>query len=196
MLSASMRFPKSTVAALMVALGGSVWYYQDKRLSGTRGSVGNNVTTTGAPSFSTSTQLGPSSQPGYQSTTLYTPPDDAITDLASSKRTLVVEDDQFYVAELSVETPLTKEAEVPDRQVLEMLTPEQATHKIRRREDSYLVGRGNGVVRYDIVQLPSNNPIEDDHAEKIVEVPQYVASPLDGSTTSDWMFWGVFDGHR
>ncbi len=44
-------------------------------------------------------------------------------------------------------------------------------------------------MRYDLVQLPSNDPIEDDHSEKIVEIP----SKETGS--SDWMFWGVFDGH-
>ncbi|SLM40848.1 pyruvate dehydrogenase phosphatase [Lasallia pustulata] len=76
-----------------------------------------------------------------------------------------------------------------------MLTPDQATQTIRRNEESYLVGRGRGVVRYDVVQLPSNNPIEDDHAERIVEVPQTVAATEDGTSSSDWMFWGVFDGH-
>lgn len=74
-----------------------------------------------------------------------------------------------------------------------MLTPEQATQKLRKNDESYLVSRGRGVVRYDITQVPSNSPIEDDHAEKIVEVP--LATAQDGSTSSDWMFWGVFDGH-
>jgi len=46
-----------------------------------------------------------------------------------------------------------------------------------------------------VVQLPSNSPIEGDHAEKIVEVPQSVAATGDGTSSSDWMFWGVFDGH-
>ena len=76
-----------------------------------------------------------------------------------------------------------------------MLTPEQATQKLRRNEESYLIGRGRGVIRYDVVQIPSNDPIEDDHAEKIVEVPQSVAATGDGAPSSDWMFWGVFDGH-
>ncbi|KAL7624712.1 [Pyruvate dehydrogenase [acetyl-transferring]]-phosphatase 1, mitochondrial [Parahypoxylon ruwenzoriense] len=77
------------------------------------------------------------------------------------------------------------------RNVLEMLTPEQATEKLRQHEASFIVNRGQGVLRYDIVQLPSNNPIEDDHAEGIVEV----ASTRAGESTDDWMFWGVFDGH-
>ena len=71
-----------------------------------------------------------------------------------------------------------------------MLTPEQATDKLRKLEQSYFVERGQGVMRYDLVQLPSNDPIEDDHAEKIVQ-----ASNLAGQK-NDWMFWGVFDGHR
>ena len=38
------------------------------------------------------------------------------------------------------------------RRVVEMLTPEQATAKLRKNEESWLVGRGQGVVRYDVVQ--------------------------------------------
>ena len=45
------------------------------------------------------------------------------------------------------------------------------------------------------LQIPSNDPIEDDHAEKIIEVPSNLAA-TDGANASDWMFWGVFDGHR
>lgn len=112
----------------------------------------------------------------------------------STRRALLVENDQFYTATLSGDQPLAKQTDDSDRRVLEMLTPEQATQKLRRNEESYLVGRGQGVVRYDIVQVPSNSPIEDDHAEKIVEVPQSVAA-TDGAPSSDWMFWGVFDGH-
>jgi pyruvate dehydrogenase phosphatase len=75
-----------------------------------------------------------------------------------------------------------------------MLTPEQATEKLRKNEESYLVNRGKGVVRYDIVQVPSNSPIEDDHAEKIVEVSSSTAANTNGEP-NDWMFWAVFDGH-
>lgn len=50
-------------------------------------------------------------------------------------------------------------------------------------------------MRYDVVQIPSNDPIEDDHIEKIVEVPGNTAATEPGRTSSDWMFWGVFDGH-
>lgn len=116
--------------------------------------------------------------------------------LSSSERTLVVDGDQFYIAEIQEDQPLSKEVEPQNHQVLGMLSPEQATQKLRRSEESYLVGRGRGVVRYDTVQLPSNNPIEDDHREKIVEVPQSVTPAQNGLSSSDWMFWGVFDGHR
>ena len=92
--------------------------------------------------------------------------------------------------------PLSKETPGSGRVVVEMLTPEQATQKLRQNEESYAVGRGRGVVRYDVTQMASNHPIEDDHAEKIVEVPQSIAATQDGSPASDWMFWGVFDGHR
>lgn len=113
----------------------------------------------------------------------------------SARRALLVENDQFYTTVLSSDQPLFKQADDSDRRVIEMLTPEQATQKLRKNDESYLVSRGQGVVRYDITQVPSNSPIEDDHAEKIVEVPQTTSGAQDGSANSDWMFWGVFDGH-
>ncbi|KAA8571429.1 hypothetical protein EYC84_001430 [Monilinia fructicola] len=65
--------------------------------------------------------------------------------------------------------------------------------KMRRNEESYFIGRGKGVLRYDVVQIPSNDPIEDDHSEKIIETNEAIgAAP---NSASDWMFWGVFDGH-
>ncbi|OJJ36702.1 hypothetical protein ASPWEDRAFT_58521 [Aspergillus wentii DTO 134E9] len=113
----------------------------------------------------------------------------------STRRALLVDNDQFYTATLSGEQPLFKNTDDSDRRVLEMLTPEQASQKLRKNEESYMVNRGKGVVRYDIVQVPSNSPIEDDHAEKIVEVPSSVAAANQGEANSDWMFWAVFDGH-
>ncbi|KIW52620.1 hypothetical protein PV05_08250 [Exophiala xenobiotica] len=112
----------------------------------------------------------------------------------SNRKALVVDNDQFFTGAIVGEGPLAKDTDDYGRKVLEMMTPEQATEKLRKNEQSYLVGRGRGVVRYDIVQLPSNDPIEDDHAEKIVEVPNTVAATEDAAS-SDWMFWGVFDGH-
>ena len=113
----------------------------------------------------------------------------------SVRRALVVDNDQFYMGAILGSEPLYKETDDYGRKVLEMMTPEQATDRLRKTEESYLVGRGRGVVRYDVVQLPSNDPIEDDHAEKIVEVPSTVAATDAGAASSDWMFWGVYDGH-
>lgn len=113
----------------------------------------------------------------------------------SNRRALVVDNDQFYTGSIVGNEPLSKDTDDFGRKVLEMMTPAQATERLRKNEESYLVGRGKGVVRYDIVQLPSNDPIEDDHAEKIVEVPSTVAATENDAPNSDWMFWGVFDGH-
>jgi pyruvate dehydrogenase phosphatase len=113
----------------------------------------------------------------------------------SNRRALVVDNDQFYTGAIVGNEPLSKDTDDYGRKVLEMMTPAQATERLRKNEESYLVGRGKGVVRYDIVQLPSNDPIEDDHAEKIVEVPSTVAATDNDAPNSDWMFWGVFDGH-
>lgn len=113
----------------------------------------------------------------------------------SARRALLVENDQFFTAAINSEQPLTKKTDDSDRAVVGMLTPEQATQKLRKNEESYLVNRGKGVVRYDVVQVPSNSPIEDDHSEKIVEVPSTVAASREGNPNNDWMFWAVFDGH-
>ncbi|KAL2828725.1 phosphatase 2C-like domain-containing protein [Aspergillus cavernicola] len=133
---------------------------------------------------------GASSSPIWSLTTAH-----AEQPTEAARRALLVDNDQFYTATLSGEQPLHKHTDDSDRRVLEMLTPEQATQKLRKNEESYLVNRGKGVVRYDIVQVPSNSPIEDDHAEKIVEVPASTAAANEGQASSDWMFWAVFDGH-
>ena len=138
-----------------------------------------------------------------QSTNVYTTSPQHSVDSASTeefaeqtRRALVVENDQFYTGDIYGNEPLSKDTDTSGRMVLEMLTPEQATQKLRQHEESYMVGRGQGVVRYDLVQLASNNPIEDDHSEKIIEVPESNPVSREGSPSSDWMFWGVFDGHR
>ncbi|KAL8731309.1 MAG: hypothetical protein Q9166_003533 [cf. Caloplaca sp. 2 TL-2023] len=112
-------------------------------------------------------------------------------------RNLVVHDDQFFVQELDSSGPITKSADAQSTSPHTMLTPEEATRKLRHLQESYQVPRGRGVLRYDIVQLPSNNPIEDDHAEKLIEIspPLTLPDKVSGSVTSDWMFWSVFDGH-
>lgn len=111
------------------------------------------------------------------------------------RKALVVDQGQLYTAQIPADQPISKETDYSGRKVLEMLTPDQSSAKLRTNEESYLVGRGEGVVRYDVVQIPSNDPIEDDHVEKIVEVPSTIAAADVGKTRSDWMFWGVFDGH-
>ena len=115
----------------------------------------------------------------------------------SARKAVVVTPDTIYTGAIEGDEPISKYTDDSGRKVLEMLTPEQATQKLRRNEESFLVGRGQGVVRYDVVQIPSNDPIEDDHSEKIVEVPYGLASTVsEHNANSDWMFWGVYDGHR
>ncbi|KAI9688499.1 MAG: hypothetical protein M1822_001448 [Bathelium mastoideum] len=113
----------------------------------------------------------------------------------STRKALLVGPEELYSGTTSGSGPLSKETDDAGHKVLEMMTPEDVDRKLRRNEGSYNVGRGNGVIRYDTAQLPSNDPIEDDHAEKIIEVPQSIAATENGNASSDWMFWGVFDGH-
>lgn len=181
----AMRLPTYSVAAFLTLLGG-VFFFQDGRVSNPSSWMSENSTAIGRPQHSLSSEIPPAIPhlSGYTADESEKPP-----------KKLIVEKDQFYAGDLSENLPLSKDAGDDRRQVLAMLTPEQATNHLRRSQESYFVGRGRGVVRYDLVQLPSNNPIEDDHAEKIVEVPQTINPAQDGSSTSDWMFWGVFDGH-
>ena len=100
------------------------------------------------------------------------------------------------------------------RKVLQLLTPEECTTKLRSNEESYLVSRGNGVYRYDVNQLASNDPIEDDRIEQIIAAPSpsgdsnidvtksladlKTGNPVVKNASGefgDWMFWGIFDGH-
>ncbi|OJD13267.1 hypothetical protein AJ78_06262 [Emergomyces pasteurianus Ep9510] len=184
-LQSSMHFRNFSLAFISTLVASGAWYAY-------KGSQPGGVTN---PFSSSNTSISPA---GIQSRGISST---ATTDIsaeessAATRRALLVENDQFYASNIVGNGPLSKETDDSGRKVLEMLTPEQATQKLRRNEESYLVGRGRGVVRYDVVQLPSNDPIEDDHAEKIVEVPQSVSASDDGTPTSDWMFWGVFDGH-
>jgi len=118
-------------------------------------------------------------------------PDTADMD-ASTRRVVVIGDDVWGMSKVPIEAltgpPNTRYQLADGRKVVEALTPEQTTERLRQTEESYLVNRGQGVYRYDLVQIPSNSPIEDDHTEQIIEIPGSGAK-------SDWMFWGVFDGH-
>lgn len=114
-------------------------------------------------------------------------------DAVPTRAVLVVGADELHTGTFVGEGPISKTTSDDVRKVLEMLTPDQATQKLRKSEQSYLVNRGQGVVRYDLVQLPSNDPIEDDHAEKIIAVPGQPGQT--DNANHDWMFWGLFDGH-
>lgn len=77
------------------------------------------------------------------------------------------------------------------------LSPVQVTSWLREHEESYYVDRGKGCVRYDVSQLPSNSPIEDDRSERVLNVKLAVEQDDQGLgiSSADWMFWGVYDGH-
>lgn len=122
-------------------------------------------------------------------------PTTPVSPVTHDRKALVVDNDHFFTGQIVGDGPLAKDTDDSGRKVLEMMNPDQATERLRKNEQSYLVGRGRGVVRYDVVQLPSNDPIEDDHAEKIVEVSSSIAATDNDAPSSDWMFWGVFDGH-
>ncbi|KAJ5709983.1 hypothetical protein N7493_009575 [Penicillium malachiteum] len=171
-LQSPMRFRNFGIAVFSTAVASGAWYaYQS---DGSAQSLATQVRGFAAGAIKTAHAEGPSD---------------------STRRALLVSNDQFYTQTLSEDQPLSKKADDSDRRMLNMLTPEQATEKLRKNEESYFVNRGKGVVRYDIVQVPSNSPIEDDHAELIVEVPSSVAANQNGEPSSDWSFWAVFDGH-
>lgn len=172
-LQSSMHLRTFSVAVISTVVASGAWYAYQGDSSQTPAAAG-----TSSSQFRLFTTTAQAEQP--------TEP---------TRRALLVDNDQFYTATLSGEQPLQKNTDDSDRRLLEMLTPEQATQKLRKNEESYLVNRGKGVVRYDVVQVPSNSPIEDDHAEKIVEVPASTAAANEGQSSSDWMFWAVFDGH-
>ncbi|KAI9848185.1 MAG: hypothetical protein M1837_000859 [Sclerophora amabilis] len=196
--SRSMYFRNFSVAVVSTLVASGAWYaYRDtsgrsssNNTAGTGSSAGTGLFTP----IQQSRGLASSSDPSAASQTTQGS-DIAGAASESTRRALVVHNDQFYTGPIVGDGPLEKATDDAGRKALEMLTPEQSTQKLRRNEESYLVGRGRGVVRYDIVQIPSNDPIEDDHAEKIVDVPQTIAATQDGTSSSDWMFWGVFDGH-
>ena len=192
-LHSSMQFRRlSAPLALGVGAGAIYYGYQN-----TFGQTGGDVATTSA-------SLTGSQARAYSSTSSVahaTPSSSSVDGLSANqipeavRKALIVDQGQLFTAQIPADVPISKETDNSGRKVLEMLTPEQADAKLRTNEESYLVNRGEGVVRYDVVQIPSNDPIEDDHVEKIVEVPGSTAAAEPGKTSSDWMFWGVFDGH-
>jgi pyruvate dehydrogenase phosphatase len=178
-LQSSMHLRNFSLAVISTVVASGAWYaYQGSNSQGA-GTGQNTTSPSQIRSIATDASSGAHAEEAAEST----------------RRAILVDNDQFYTATLSGDQPLYKQTDDSDRRILEMLTPEQATQKLRKNEQSFLVNRGKGVVRYDVVQVPSNSPIEDDHAEKIVEVPSSVAAANEGEATSDWMFWAVFDGH-
>lgn len=159
----SMNVRRATVAVVSGLVGYGAWYTYNGNSTDTAQALTNRA-------FPASTG-----------------PDNAIP----TRSVLVIGAEELQTATFVGEGPITKTTDDDGRTVVEMLNADQSTQKLRKMEESYYVNRGRGVLRYDLVQLPSNSPIEDDHAEKIVEVP---ARP-DAAAGSDWMFWGVFDGH-
>jgi pyruvate dehydrogenase phosphatase len=166
----SMRLRRVSLAVGAVAAGGAAIYQYRQSSSSTPSAASVS------PTNYASTTTGPVAE--------------EVTDAV--RRALIVEQGALYTSVIPDDQPLHKETDDYGRKVLEMLTADQATQKLRTNQESYLVGRGEGVVRYDLVQIPSNDPIEDDHAEKIIHVPESLSGQAQGS---DWMFWGVFDGH-
>ncbi|KAG7899393.1 hypothetical protein KL935_003703 [Ogataea polymorpha] len=82
-----------------------------------------------------------------------------------------------------------------NKQGIYLLSDAEVSRRLRQYEESYLVNRGKGVIRYDICQLPSNNPIEDDRSEKLVQVPVQDRENNNARVETDWHFWSIFDGH-
>lgn len=103
------------------------------------------------------------------------------------------DDKKFFSTSTSSMNPKNGIGSKQDKQGVFLLNDEQVSSRLRQFEESYIVNRGKGVTRYDICQLPSNSPIEDDRAEEIVQVP--ILQDNNIKTSTDWMFFGVFDGH-
>ncbi|KAG8527938.1 uncharacterized protein KY384_006854 [Bacidia gigantensis] len=192
-VQSSILFRNFSIAAAVSVVASGVWYYQREPGQDQHPAYGpsslNTTPTSSLSQYHTASASSPIlSQPSERTTA-------SIETLSNPYTSIVVDHENFFLTDLAEEVPLTKKTEEDGNYRMEKLSPEQATQKLRKYEQSYTVGRGRGVLRYDIVKVPSNNPIEDDHAEKIVEVPSSLTPTKDGASSSDWMFWGVFDGH-
>ncbi|CAH01663.1 type 2C protein phosphatase PTC5 [Kluyveromyces lactis] len=73
---------------------------------------------------------------------------------------------------------------------ISLLNDRQVESILHKSEESYFVNRGKGILRYDVSQLPSNAPIEDNRVEQIITVPTESSESLE-----DLYFFGIFDGH-
>ena len=135
----SMRLRRVSLAVGAVAAGGAALYQYRQSSSST--SASPSATNYASPTPDTSAPVA-----------------EEVTDAV--RRALIVEQGGLYTSIIPDNQPLHKETDDYGRKVLEMLTADQATQKLRTNQESYLVGRGSGVVRYDLVQIPSNDPIE------------------------------------
>lgn len=185
-LQSSMQYKSLSVALASSLVAGGAWFFNVRQQP--PADVKHSAASQ-SQSFSPSTNAFTAAYSAAESTI---PPSPSPS---SKRRALVVDNDQFYTGSIEGDEPLSKDTDDYGRKVLEMMTPDVATARLRKTEESYIVDRGRGVVRYDLATLPSNDPIEDDHAEKVVEVPNTVAATDGDATSSDWMFWGIFDGH-
>ncbi|CCD23440.1 type 2C protein phosphatase PTC5 NDAI_0B04060 [Naumovozyma dairenensis CBS 421] len=73
-----------------------------------------------------------------------------------------------------------------------ILAEDQIEKKLHDNEESHSINRNKGIFRYDVSQLPSNHPIEDNHVEQIITIPNEDQSSND---EEDLYFFGIFDGH-
>ena len=183
LISSTPRRDLSPAKATLIAIQSSSMYFRNLSLA-----LVSTVVATGAYYVYHSSPIGHVPDNSNSTSSSQTSTNEA------TRLALIVDNENFYTGTIPSDAHLEKITDGSGRKVLEMLTPDQATVRLRTNEESYHVHRGRGVVRYDIVQIPSNDPIEDDHVEKVVEVPASPSLPHD-SPPSDWMFWGVFDGH-
>lgn len=77
-----------------------------------------------------------------------------------------------------------------------LLSDNEVNIKLHNLEASSLVNRAKGIIRYDISQLPSNHPIEDNHVEQIITTPSKNGTSSGNNVSeNDLYFFGIFDGH-
>lgn len=129
-LSSSMQFRAVTGALVAAAVASGAFY-----------AYNGNQSPSASPSQSPTAPLGQqaaslSSQAGREPT----------------RKALVVGQGELYTGTITGSGPISKETDEYGRRVVEMLDPDQATAKLRKNEESWLVGRGAGVVRYDVTQ--------------------------------------------
>ena len=97
---------------------------------------------------------------------------------------------------ISSDVTQNKEQKVRDKsdgEPVTLLSDKEVNARLRANQQSYLVNKGTGIYRYDISQLPSNNPIEDNHSEQILQLKS--SSSSENDNPNDLYFFGIYDGH-